>query len=440
MRKGEPIPRPIAAIVGRPNVGKSTLVNRLAGGRRAIVDVIAGVTRDRNYIEADWNGRDFILIDTGGLDPSDKEPMAAAIMQQAMAAVSECDLVVFVVDAQTGLVGQDQEIASILRASRKPVLLVVNKVDNPREEDLLYPFFRLGLGDPVSVCAAHGLKIGDLLDSLVERLPDVAPIEVDPQELRVAIVGRPNAGKSSLFNRVIGEERALVSEKPGTTRDAIDTVVKAGDHQYRFIDTAGLRKVAKLSGDIEYYGILRAHKALESASVAVLVIDSAVGITYQDQRIARLAGDKRCALIIALNKWDLVDQESAERLGSALIAKLGFVNYAIVLKTCATTGKGLHKLLPAIDRVAESFNKKLPTSALNKFLLELRQTHLPSKKGKSLKLKYITQLRTEPPTFLIFVNDTRIPDDAYRRFLDKKFRGRFDLEGTPLSFQFRRGD
>ncbi len=432
--------RPIAAIVGRPNVGKSTLVNRLAGGRRAIVDETPGVTRDRNYIEADWNGREFILIDTGGIDLADHEPMASAIKDQALAAVAEADLIVFVVDGQTGPVGPDEEIAGILRESRKQVLLVVNKVDDPHDNAPVFPFFALGLGEPFPVSATHGLMTGDLLDELVDKLPVLVVTEVGNEELQAVIVGRPNAGKSSLFNRLIGAERAVVSERPGTTRDAIDTVVEVGDKSYRFIDTAGLRKMTRLSGSLEYYGILRAHRALESASAAVLVIDSEVGVTYQDQRVARLAADKRCALVITLNKWDLVDTEQAEEIQRDLVAKLGFVDYAIVIKTCALTGKGLQKLFPALDQVSASFRSKVSTSGLNKFLLELRQAHLPSRKGKSLKLKYITQLDTCPPVFLIFVNDPRMADDAYRRFLDKRFRERFELTGTPLVFRFRRGD
>ena len=432
--------RPIVAIVGRPNVGKSTLVNRIAGGRKAIVDEPAGVTRDRNYIDADWNGREFVLIDTGGLEPDEKAAMAGAIKEQAMAAVAECDLVVFIVDGQTGPVGPDDEIAHILRQSRKPVMLVANKVDDPADRDLIYQFYGLGLGEPFPTSATHGLMTGDLLDELVRRLPEPLPGPVDSEELRVAIVGRPNAGKSSLFNRLIGSERAIVSEQPGTTRDAIDTVVEAGGRAYRFIDTAGLRKVTRLSGSLEYYSILRAHRALEGASVAVLVVDSEVGITYQDQRVARLAADKKCALVITLNKWDLVDEEQAERLERALVSKLGFVDYAIVIKICALTGKGLKKLFPALDQVADSFQRQVSTPVLNKFLLELRRGHLPSRKGKSLKLKYVTQTGAGPPVFMIFVNDPRLADDAYRRFLAKKFRERFELIGTPVRFRFRRGD
>jgi len=432
--------RPIAAIVGRPNVGKSTLVNRLAATRQAIVDMTAGVTRDRNYVEADWRGREFLLVDTGGLEPVGTEVMLKAIKDQALAAISEADFILFVVDGQSGLVPADEEIADILRKTKKPVLLVVNKVDNPADRERTLPFYRLGLGDPFPVSASHGLMIGDLLDMIIDRLPDVPQEDVDTEQVKIAIVGRPNAGKSSVFNRLVGSERAMVSEIPGTTRDAIDTVVTYEKRPYRFIDTAGLRRIAKLSGNIEYYGTLRAIKALEDASVAVLVVDCTVGVTDQDQRVARLAQDKHCALIILLNKWDTVDVEDAPAIEDALVAKLAFVDYAITLKTSAVTGRGLRKIFGAIDQVNESFNQRVSTPVLNKFLVEMRRRHIPTKKGKALKLKYITQLKSQPPTFLIFVNDPQIVDNAYKRFLDKNFRARFGLIGTPVNYFFRKGD
>ncbi len=432
--------RPVAAIVGRPNVGKSTLVNRLAATKQAIVDMTAGVTRDRNYVEADWRGRDFILVDTGGLEPGDQEPMIQAIKAQALAAIEEADLILFVVDGREGLTAADEEVADILRKTNKPLLLVVNKVDNPADQTAVTPFYRLGMGEPVAVSASHGLMIGDLLDLVVERLPDRPLEEADSEQVRIAIIGRPNAGKSSVFNRIIGAERAVVSEIPGTTRDAIDTVVAVGDKQYRFIDTAGLRRVSKLSGNLEYYGTLRAIKALEVAAVAMLVVDCSVGLTDQDQRIAGLAQDKHSALIILLNKWDLVDEERAAAIERAVAQKLHFVDYAIVLKTSAKTGKGIKGAFAAIDRVYDSFNRRVSTSALNKFLVALRGRYLPSRKSRALKLKYITQLKEKPPAFLIFVNDPKIVDNAYKRYLDKSFRAEFDLTGTPVNFFFRKGD
>jgi len=434
------VSKPLAAIVGRPNVGKSTLVNRLGATRQAIVDMTAGVTRDRNYVETDWRGREFILVDTGGLEPGGQEPMIQAIKAQALTAVDEADLILFVVDGKSGLTAADEEVAGILRKTSKPLLLVVNKVDNPANEAAITPFYRLGLGDPMPVSASHGLMIGDLLDMVVERLPEMPREEVDTEHVKIAIVGRPNAGKSSIFNRIIGAERAVVSEIPGTTRDAIDTVVAVGDRQYRFIDTAGLRRIAKLSGNLEYYGTLRAIKALEDAAIAMLVVDCTVGVTDQDQRIAGLAQEKHCALIILLNKWDLVGKEEAEAVEYDVAHKLNFVDYAIVLKTSARTGVGIKPALAALDQVHESFNRRIATSAANKFLVGLRTRHVPTRKGKALKLKYVTQLKDSPPTFLIFVNDPQIVDKAYKRFFDKNFRAEFDLIGTPVNYFFRKGD
>lgn len=432
--------KPLAAIVGRPNVGKSTLINRLAASGHAIVDKISGVTRDRNYIEADWRGIEFTLVDTGGLETTGDQQIALAIKDQALAAVDEADLVLFVVDGKSGLLPDDQDIADILRKRRKPRILVVNKLDNPADTSGLAPFYKLGLGEPQPVSAAQGLMVGDLLDTIVDNLPKMPASSAETDETSVAIVGRPNSGKSSILNRITGDQRAMVSEVPGTTRDAIDTVVKDGENEYRFIDTAGLRRLSKLSGNLEYYGILRAIKALENASVALFVVDSEVGVTYQDQRIARLAGEKKCALIILLNKWDLVDTERAEEISADLVRKLGFVNWAIVIKTSATSGRGLKKVFNAIDQVRDSFERRISTPELNKFLFKMKKRHLPTKRGKSLKLRYATQLDASPPTFLIFVNDPKIADDAYKRFLDKNFRDEFDLIGTPLNFYFRKGE
>ena len=431
--------KPLVAIVGRPNVGKSTLVNRLAATGQAIVDIKAGVTRDRNYIETDWGGREFVLVDTGGLQLDDKEPMTQAIKNQAMAAVEEADLILFVVDGKSGSISDDAQIADILRKSKKPLLLVVNKADNPADVSIIFPFYEFGLGEPIPVSASHGLSIGDLLDPLVDRLPDRDEPQTSADETRVAIVGRPNAGKSSILNYISGSERAVVSETPGTTRDAIDTFIEHGGDQYRFIDTAGLRRIAKLSGNLEYYGILRAMKALESASIALLVVDSEVGVTDQDQRIARMAREKNCALIILLNKWDLLDPEEGEEVSDEVGRKLGFVSYAIVLKTSAISGRGLGKLYKAINQVRDSFGSRISTPDINRFLFKMKARHLPVSRGKSLKLRYSTQLKAGPPTFLVFVNDPKIVDNAYKRFFEKNIRDEFNLIGTPVNCLFRKG-
>ena len=430
--------KPLVAIVGRPNVGKSTLINRLAAGRPAIVDSIAGVTRDRNYIETDWRGSEFILIDTGGIEVADERPLQQAIKDQAFAAITEADLIILLVDGQTGPVTGDDDVAAILRRAKKPVLLVANKVDIPANEAPRFLFYKLGLGEPRLISAAHGLGVGDLLDEVVEALPPAIIME-QSAEPRIAIVGRPNVGKSSILNRLVGEERSVVSEVPGTTRDAVDSVVEHDGKRYRFIDTAGLRKVSKLSGALEYYGTLRAVRALERAEIALIVIDAAEGVTEQDQKIAALTEEKHCAAIILLNKWDIVtENETADDVEGAVGRKLHFISWALVLKTSALTGRGAVKIYPAVETALKHFRAEIPTPALNRFIVELRQGHQPSKAGKTLKLKYITQLRTEPPTFLFFVNDTKIVDNAYRRYLDKRFRERFGLAGTPINFVFRK--
>lgn len=430
--------KPLVAIVGRPNVGKSTLINRLAAGRRAIVDATSGVTRDRNYIEADWSGREFVLIDTGGIESEIRLPLQQAIKEQALSAIAEADIILFLVDAQTGAVAGDDEIAKILRQSNKPVLLVANKVDNPDATEAKFAFFALGMDEPCLISASHGLGIGDLLDDVVEKMPPMAePVPSD--EAKIAIVGRPNVGKSSILNRLVGKDRVVVSDVPGTTRDAIDIIARWDGRSYRFVDTAGLRKVSKLSGALEYYGTLRAVRALEEADIALVIIDSSVGVTEQDQRIAALTGEKRCAAIIVLNKWDLIpDEQAADELMNAVSRKLQFIDWALLLKTSALTGRGLKKIHRAVDVTLENYHAEMSTSELNRFLVELKAGFLPAKAGKSLKLKYITQLRTAPPAFLFFVNDPKFVDNAYKRYLDKRFRERFGLKGTPINFYFRK--
>lgn len=430
---------PMVAIVGRPNVGKSTLFNRLSATKQAIVEETAGVTRDRNYTRTEWRGIEFTLVDTGGIEVAGEEPLIRAIRDQAIEAIEESDLIVFLVDGHSGPTADDAEVAAILRRSRKKVLLVVNKADDPARDDYGYPFFQLGLGESIPVSASQGLGTGDLLDLMVAALPEMEEEERDEHELSVAIVGRPNAGKSSLLNRLLGFERATVGDTPGTTRDAIDTVLTHGGKTYRLIDTAGLRKNSKLSGAIEYYGTLRAIRAIEAADVAVLVVDGEVGITDQDQRIAALAAEKGCGVIFFLNKWDVVDEEAAAEISGQMLRKLQFVDYALVLKGSALTGKGPGRLFAAVETVAESLKAQIPTSQLNKLLAKLRQGHLPSKRGKTLKLKYVTQVAVSPPAFLFFVNDPRLVDNAYRRYVEKAFRKEFDLRGTPLRLYFKRG-
>ncbi len=433
------MPSFLVAIVGRPNVGKSTLVNRLASSQQAIVHKTPGVTRDRNYLSASWRGVDFILIDTGGLEISPSLPVSRIVCQQAMAAVKEADLVIFLVDAKTGVLGDDYQVSEILRREDKPVLLVVNKIDSLAKEDLKYSFYELGLGDPITVSAAHGLGIGDLLDKVVAMLPEKEQKpEPTGEKMAVAIVGRPNVGKSSILNRLVGYQRAIVSQKPGTTRDAIDTILEEQGVTYRFIDTAGLRKIGRLSGQIEYYGVIRSIKAIEQSDIALLVIDAFEGITRQDQKIAQLIEEKGCGVVVLLNKWDLIVGKSTNQsVAHDLETRLGFINYALVLKLSALTGKGVEKIFPAINKAYQSYSLKLSTSKLNQFVTDLKTGWLPVKRGKKLHLKYATQLKTAPPRFLIFVNKPQMVDNSYQRYVENQFRKRFDFQGTPVFFYYR---
>lgn len=429
---------PLVAIVGRPNVGKSTLINRIARGRQAIVHATPGVTRDRNYIEADWAGRSFVLVDTGGIGVGEDQPMQSAIKSQAMEAISESDVIIFMVDGRSGVVTGDDIITDTLRRCEKPVIFVANKVDNPGDVALKYDFFSLGLGEPIVLSAAHGLGVGELLDEIIKSLPPVRE-EKKTTEPGIAIVGRPNVGKSSIFNRLVRDDRVVVSDVPGTTRDSIDVVAKWGGQDYRFIDTAGLRKVSKLSGDIEYYGTLRAVRALERAEIALIVIDANEGITVQDQKIVAISQEKKCASIIILNKWDLVgDEESQDRLMGQVGRKLSFMEWAILARVSAVSGRGIGKLPELINTALDSYHMKFTTKSLNDFLSDLSRGYIPTRRGKALKLKYITQTDQSPPTFLFFVNDPGIVDNAYKRYLGKQFRERFLIKGTPIFFNFRR--
>lgn len=435
------MPKPLVAIVGRPNVGKSTLVNRLAATHQAIVDLTAGVTRDRNYIETDWRGLEFVLVDTGGIVVDLKEELAQAIKAQAQAAIDEADLILMLVDGKTGLTSEDEEIARMLRRTKKPLILVVNKVDQPEQIDTAkLPFYSLGLGEPVCISATHGLNIGELLDLIVQQLPPTPLTETAAEEIKIAIVGRPNAGKSSLFNALSGQPRAIVSALPGTTRDAIDTCLEVNGIKYRFIDTAGLRKAAKALNHLEYYSFLRAERAIEEADIALLVIDSQIGVTNQDQRIASLVWDKNSALLILLNKWDLVSKENRQELKLQVAEKFRFIDSQalVVLPTSVKTALNLDKILPLVNEVFASYTCEISTAKLNKFLEQLRGKRLPVKGGKSLSLKYATQIKRRPPAFLFFANNPKVIDDSFKRFLIKNLQQAFNLKGTPVKCFFRR--
>ncbi len=429
---------PIVAIVGRPNVGKSTLVNRLAQTHEAIVHETSGVTRDRSYHEADWNGVPFMLVDTGGVEMTDEDVFQDSISQQALLAAEEADVIVFLTDGPSGITGTDSEVARILKRMEAPVILAVNRMDDPSDESALWEFYNLGLGDPIAISAIHGHGTGDLLDTIVEKLPEFEQVEQTPA-LDVAIIGRPNAGKSSLTNKMLGEERSIVSDIGGTTRDAIDTLVEHEGTLYRLIDTAGLRRQAKVEG-IEYYGFLRAIRAMERAQVALLVVDSEVGLTDQDQRVAALADEKGLGLIILLNKWDLITTEE-ER--TALLSKLEdrfmYVAYAPVIRISALTGRSVHRIWNAIDAVAEIRASKIPTSKLNDLLSEMRDFgHTVTKGNRKLRMNYITQTGVEPPRFTIFCNHPDLVDESFERYIENRLRSTFDFTGTPIRLKFRK--
>ena len=429
---------PIVAVVGRPNVGKSTFVNRIIQAQTAIVHPESGVTRDRSYHRADWNGREFMLVDTGGIEFTADDTFGASIRDQAVTAAREADVVILIVDGSAGVAPGDEEVAALLRRGQTPVFLVVNKLDTPGREEAVHDFWPLGLGQPWPVSALHGHGSGDLLDAIVDALP-AATEYAESEAIGVAVIGKPNAGKSSLYNRLLGRERSIVSEVAGTTRDAIDTLLEDGETVFRMVDTAGLRRKSQIDESVEYYGFVRAMRAIDRADVAVLVIDGVTGVTDQDQRVARFAEERGCGIVIALNKWDLVEGPEAKADVVARLAdKLGFVGYAPVIRTSALTGAGVHRVLPMVRTVYEAFSCEIPTSALNRMLGELRAAgHTISKGGAMLRLKYVTQTGTKPPVFTFFANHPRMVDANYERYLENRLRESFDLTGTPVRLRFR---
>jgi len=432
---------PIIAVVGRPNVGKSTFVNRLVQNQDAIVHSVSGVTRDRSYHKCDWNGIDFMLIDTGGIQLGDEDVFAGSIRDQAQVAARQADVIIVLVDGSAGVTTGDEDVAALLKRSKKPIFLVVNKLDDPGNDAAIHDFWSLGLGEPWAVSALHGHGTGDLLDALVAALPEVEP-ESDINEIGVAIIGRPNAGKSSLFNRLLGQDRSIVSDIAGTTRDALDTVLEVDGTRYRLVDTAGLRRKSQIDESVEYFGFVRAMRAIDRADVALLVIDSLLGVTDQDQRVARFAADRGCAMVILMNKWDRVEGPEAKELMAELVGeKLAFVHYAPVLRVSALTGSGVHRVMEAIDRVYESYSTKVSTSALNRMLVDIRASgHTISKQGKQLRLQYGTQTSIQPPEFTFFANHPVLVDDNYRRYLENRMREAIELVGTPIVLKFRKKD
>ena len=422
------------AIVGFPNVGKSTLINRLTQSRAAVVHDMPGVTRDRKELICEWSGHRFRLIDTGGVDIASADPLVKGIAVQARTAIDQADLVLFVVDARHGITPGDEELAAIIRAAKTPVILIANKIDDPKKDILALEFHRLGLGDPFPLSALHGNGTGDLLDLVVEQLPGNAGLEVGSEAIRVAILGRPNVGKSSLLNALVGSERVLVSEIPGTTRDAIDTVMTRGDTTFILVDTAGLRRKRHQRQGVDYYSELRALDAASRADVALVLIDASEGMVEQDLSVADEARKAQCSTLVVLSKWDVTDIEM-ETIRPEITVRLR--QRPPVVAISAKTGRGLQKLLDRIEELARKHSYRIPTPELNRFLGELSQMRqAPSKGPKKLNLLYGTQIQTRPPRIRIFVNDPGLVTRDYGYWVENQFRERFELQGVPVSIDF----
>ena len=433
--------RPIVAVVGRPNVGKSTLFNALAGERISIVKDTPGITRDRIYADVSWLNYNFTMIDTGGIEPESKDLLLSSMRDQAQIAIDTADVILFVTDAKTGLQDADSGVCSMLRKSRKPVILVVNKVDSfEKQQSDVYEFYNLGIGEPYPISATNMLGFGELLDKVVSYFDEDTEAAEDEDTPKVAVIGKPNTGKSSLINKLLGENRLIVSDIAGTTRDAVDTRVQYGDKEYIFIDTAGLRRKNKIKDDLEHYMIVRTVSAVERADIAVLVIDATEGVTEQDAKIAGIAHDRGKAVIIAVNKWDAVnkDDKTIYKFTENVRNILSFMPYAEIIFISALTGQRLDKLFETIDMVRESQDKRVGTGALNEILAEaVAMQQPPNDKGKFLKLYYITQVSSRPPTFVIFVNDKELAHFSYIRYIENQVRENFGFKGTPLKFIVR---
>ena len=433
--------KPIVAIVGRPNVGKSTLFNALAGERIAIVQDKPGVTRDRIYAEVSWLNMEFTLIDTGGIEPESNDVILSQMREQAEIAIATADVIVFMTDVRQGLVDSDAKVADMLRRSKKPVLLVVNKVDSfEKFMPDVYEFYNLGIGDPIPISAASKLGLGDMLDEITSHFNKRDAEEEEDECPRIAIVGKPNVGKSSIINRLVGEDRVIVSDVAGTTRDAIDTAVKHNGKEYVFIDTAGLRRKNKIKEELEKYMIVRTVSAVERADVVVVVIDAGEGVTEQDAKIAGIAHERGKGVIIAVNKWDVVekDDRTMNKFTASVRDTLAFMPYAEIMFISAKTGQRLVKLYDTIDMVIENHALRVATGVLNEIMSEaVAMQQPPSDKGKRLKLYYITQVAVKPPTFVIFVNDKELMHFSYTRYIENRIRDAFGFKGTPLKFIIR---
>lgn len=432
----------VVAIVGRPNVGKSTLFNKLVGKRLSIVDDTPGVTRDRIYSRCEWLGREFMLIDTGGIEPKTDDVILAQMREQAMLAIERADAIIFVTDITTGVTANDMDVAAMLMRSGKPIVLAVNKSDGIGEPPPeLYEFYNLGLGDPIAVSATHGHGTGDLLEAVFENLPPEKPEEYDEDAIKVAVIGKPNVGKSSLTNLIAGEERSIVSDIAGTTRDAIDSEVTRGEDKYVFIDTAGMRRKAKVKENIEHFSVLRALMAVDRADVCVIMIDATVGFTEQDSKVAGYAHDKGKPSVIAVNKWDAVEDKTDRTMREftqKLETDFSFMSYAPFVFISAKTGQRVDKLFELIKSVKEQHSRRISTGVLNDMLsYATSRVQPPSDKGKRLKLYYMTQASTNPPNFVVFCNNRELFHYSYQRYIENQIRETFGLDQTPIKLTIR---
>jgi len=433
--------KPVVAIVGRPNVGKSTLFNVLAGERISIVKDTPGVTRDRIYADVSWLDKTFTLIDTGGIEPESKDIILSQMREQAQVAIDTADVIMFITDVRQGMVDADEKVANMLRRSKKPVVLVVNKVDDFQKFAAdVYEFYNLGIGEPVPISSASMLGIGDLLDIVISHFPNSSSQEEEDERPKIAIIGKPNVGKSSLINKLVGENRVIVSDIAGTTRDAIDTALKYNGKEYVFIDTAGIRRKSKIKEELERYSIIRAVTAVERADVVIIVIDATEGVTEQDAKIAGIAHDRGKGIIIAVNKWDALEKnnDSVKQHTNNIRDILSFMPYAEILFVSAKTGQRLSKIYEMIDVVIENNSMRVATGVLNEILTEaVAMQQPPSDKGKRLKIYYMTQVAVKPPTFVMFVNDKELMHFSYTRYIENRIRDTFGFKGTSLRFIIR---
>lgn len=430
--------RPVVAIVGRPNTGKSTLLNRIVKRSVAITEDLPGTTRDRNMADATWGGVEFTLVDTGGLEIDPRSTIARGVKTQVETAIAEADVIIDVVDTIDGVTPPDLEIADVLRKANKPLLLVANKADNDRLETEALEFYELGLGEPIAISAHHGRGVAELLDRIIELLPSYPPDEIKPESIKVAIVGRPNVGKSMLLNALVGDERAIVDESPGTTRDAIDTPFDFNGQSVLLIDTAGIRRRGKVERGVEQYSVVRTFRAIDRADVVLLVLDATEMVTAQDTHIASYIQEAYKGIIIIANKWDLIENQDIAGWNKIVKSEFKFASYAPILYTSAKSGQGVDKIMPQVTQIYRERLKRLSTALVNNVIQQAVASHnRPASQGKQLKILYATQAEANPPTFVFFTNDARIVHFSYKRFLENKLREAFGFTGTPLRLIFK---